>query len=171
MKLDTLQRMMLVNQYEILSHLDPTSKSYYDERIEILRSGYEVFYDGFTAAYDSPMSVSESKFVLDVLDMYRAFEGFKHNNPKTTVFDKKFNAYFRGFDGNNETSYMGFVQFLIDVQKKYGEQLPYKDKTDDFNSHMPMADNYRKMLEVRSKLPNKFALSEADIEAILKAVE
>ena len=169
MTLDKLQRLMLVNQYEILSRLDPSSKSDYEERLEILRSGYEVFYSDFTAGFCDPMSTSKSKFVLDVLDMYRAIEQFKNDNPKTTVFNGSVYSHFRGYDGNHETEYMGFVRFLIDVQQKYGEQIPYKDKTDNFNSHLPMIDNYRAMLAIWTAIQNNYSLTEKDVDEILKA--
>ena len=78
-------------------------------------------------------------------------------------------ARFAGFDGNNETQLMAFTKFLIEEQDKYGEQKARASTTDGFNSHMPVSDNYRSMLQAWKERGRSFKLSEDDAKAILAA--
>jgi len=169
MELTKKDRVFLINQYEILKRLDPDNSSRYEELIEILRDGYEIFYSMVDEWIDEDMPQNEGKFVLDILNIYRAIENYKRNNPKDKDITEHPRSHFMGFDGNNETSYMAFTRFLIEKQNKFAEQLPYREKTDNFNSHMPVLDKYRSMLDKWIELGRNFELSKEDILLILNA--
>lgn len=90
------------------------------------------------------------KEVLDILDMWSMIERSYDNlsdNEKAFVekeaapFGK--DPMFRGFDGNNESEYMGAVSFLVNDLDRFEE---FKGR--DFNSHCPSVDTYNRMLGV-----------------------
>lgn len=93
---------------------------------------------------DDPKRVTE---VVDILDMWnfmeRAYEGF--GSEQKQMLEKELDVWgkdpkFYGFDGNNESEYMGIAQFLI---HKLGRFERFKGR--DLNSHMPTASRYVKM--------------------------
>jgi uncharacterized protein YfbU (UPF0304 family) len=122
MKLDEKDRLILINQYRILTLLDPEHTDEYEERLEILRSGYEVFYDSLDESLCKNMPKNEGQFVLDLLSLYRIVEKHKNDNPDDIDVTNHRMATFNGFDGNYETEYMGFVRFLINNLGRFEEQ-------------------------------------------------
>jgi len=110
--------------------------------------GLEWQYPGIFHNYeDNENNVSE---VVDIIDMWFFIEsGFNKlsKKDKTRVekeahpFGK--NVSFPGFDGNNESEYMGIANFLINKL----ERFPFF-KNKDFNSHFPSIDGYRRMFRV-----------------------
>lgn len=170
MQLTRMERITLINQYRILSFLDKDSKDYYDEVIDILSNGYEIFYSQIDQWVSEDMPVSDCKFVLDVLDMYRAIFDYIKNNPKDKEVSKHVRAKFIGFDGNTETNYMGFASFLINKQGKFAEQREGK-KGKDCNSHCPMVHTYTKMLEMWNSFNKSFHLSKTQVMEILESTK
>lgn len=162
------ERLLLINQYEILAVIKPDEAHHYMQLSKILTEGYEIFYDTIDEWIDEGMSESESRFVLDVLDLYRVIEDFKLKSQSAEIAAHSL-SYFRGFDGNNEGSYLSFTRFLIEDQGKFSEQRQYFPKNDRLNSHMTMVDNYRRMLHVWSGYGRSFDLTEEQVLAILEA--
>jgi uncharacterized protein YfbU (UPF0304 family) len=167
MKLSKLERAMVINQLEIRKALTPTARDF-DQAIEILHSGYEIFYDEAIGHLFQPMSEDASNVVFEVLEMYRAIERFHDANPGDNAVAELHDAHFRGFDGNNEVTYMAFTRFLIKVQGKYQEQLKYEKDTDGFNSHWPMLSTYLEYLSRWKELGDaRFKLTREQVIAIL----
>ena len=114
------------------------------------------------------MPIEEGEFVLEVLSLYRAIEGFKSNHAAKAIRGHAFGC-FRGFDGNGngEGSYYMLARFILDKQRGFSEQAQYRDKTDDFNSHWPLQNAYRVMLDRWERLGRKFDLTEEEILGII----
>lgn len=160
------ERLNLINQYKILSKLYPEDLEHYDELREILEDGYEIFYSQISEWVSQDMPEKEGKFVLDVLDLYRAIEDYKRISKDQKVIDNHY-SYFRGFDGNNEGKYMQFARFLIHKQNKFSEQKDYLRKNDNLNSHMPMISTYEKMLSKWRDIGKPWNLNAQHINDIL----
>lgn len=113
------------------------------------------------------------KEVLDVLDMWsmieRSYENLSNESKEfveieASPFGK--DPRFPGFDGNNETEYMGTASFLVNDLDRFEE---FKGR--DFNSHCPSIDSYRRMLSVFKPLLQNLnfqPLSAQNIADILK---
>lgn len=161
-------RIILINQYRILAALNHDEADHYNELIIILEKGFEVFYSMIDEWISDDMPSDEGKFVLDILDLYRSIEQLKRKS-KSYEFLTHSHAIFRGFDGNHETSYMGFARFLIEQQGKFVEQEEYLSKNDNMNSHMPMIGKYRSMLSIWNELEKPWELNEEQALRILNA--
>ncbi len=151
MKLRKIDRLLLINQYKILAALDKNEESSYLELIEILENGYSIFYSMIDEWVSEDMPVEKGRFVLQVLDLYRAIEDVKRSTKDSRVVNHP-DSVFLGFDGNNESEYLGFCRFLIEKQGKFQEQKQYLQKNDGMNSHMPMVKKYERMLEVKKTI-------------------
>ena len=160
------ERLKLINQYKILSKLYPEDSEHYDELREILEDGYEIFYSQISEWISQDMPKDAGKFVLDVLDLYRAIEDYKRMSKDQETIDSRY-SYFRGFDGNNEGQYMHFARFLIHKQNKFSEQKDYLRKNDNLNSHMPMVSTYKKMLSKWEEIGKPWNLNAQNINYIL----
>jgi uncharacterized protein YfbU (UPF0304 family) len=161
-------RLILINQYRILAELNKAEESRYLELIDILECGYEVFYSMVDEWISEDMPESEGRFVLDVLNLYRAIEDVKRSSRDPLLINHHM-SIFPGFDGNNESEYLGFCRFLLEKQGKFQEQQQYLAKNDGMNSHMPMIDKYRRMLKAAGDIGIVRRLSPEDVIAILEA--
>jgi len=161
-------RLILINQYRILAELKRGEESHYLELIDILESGYEVFYSMVDEWISEDMPEDEGRFVLEVLDLYRAIEDVKRSSRDPHLLNHPL-SIFPGFDGNNESTYLGFCRFLLEKQGKFQEQQQYLAKNDDMNSHRPMIDRYRRMLNAAGNISNVRRLSPIEVISILDA--
>ncbi|HCC79694.1 MAG: hypothetical protein A2X25_08965 [Chloroflexi bacterium GWB2_49_20] len=168
MELTKKDRLMLINQYEILKVLDNDNKKFYDELIEILKNGFEMFYSNIVEWLSEDMSHDAGQLVLDILSIYRGIETYKRNNPSDDEIANHYWGYFKGFDGNNEYAYRNFTLFLIEIQEKFTEQNIYKAKTDSFNSHGITLDKYKNMIEQWNNIEKDISTRE-NILSILEA--
>ena len=168
MKLSKQDRVTLINQYRILAALNADEKSHYMELIEVLESGYKIFYSMIDQWVADEMPEEECQFVLQILNLYRVIEDKKRVSQDSRLLSHNF-SFFRGFDGNQETEHMAFARFLIETQGKFQEQEQYLLKNDNLNSHLPMKEKYRAMLAAAGGAAKSGGLSVEDVIAILDA--
>jgi len=168
MQLSRKDRILLINQYRLLAMLDEGEAKRYLELIEILENGYTIFYSMIDSWVDDEMSLENGQLVLNILDLYRSIEDLKRSVEDRRLHDHPY-AYFRGFDGNNETEYMAFCRFLIVKQGKFQEQLSYVTRNDNFNSHAAMLPRYQRMLAASARLDTIWGMGVEEALSILNA--
>ena len=73
MKMTQAERLILANQFELLSMRENNyiSKETAKKYSKILLEGYELLYDDIFSGMDHTVSREKCRFVLDVLNMYR----------------------------------------------------------------------------------------------------
>jgi hypothetical protein len=76
------------------------------------------------------------------------------------------NLRFRGFDGNNETEYLGVSRFLIEHLDRFTH---FKGR--DLNSHMPSIEAYRRMYEVFKPMRNSLGRGELNASQIIEILK
>lgn len=168
--MDKFQRLLLINQFELLAKIDKENKSHYEKRVEILKEGYEYHYDEYiwNDLYD-PMSKEDSQFVLDVLTMYRDITWSKsHLDPEEQEKIKLQDTFFPGFDYNDpkEGKLANYAEFYI---KKIGRfpELIEDENFDGFNSHDLKVSTYERYLanynKVKSNENYEFGKLSADL--------
>jgi uncharacterized protein YfbU (UPF0304 family) len=152
MELTKEQRLILYNQYLILSKLDPEQADNWEQKAEIVSSGYTRLYEDELAKGIGPeVSKPVCEEVAEVLEMYRGL----HAAAGVT---------FEGFDGNNETEHYAYAQFMIQELGRWAEF-----KNSDLNSHAERLARYRRMLQVWNRRSDKTRLSKDEAEHILNA--
>lgn len=161
------ERVILINQYEILKRLDPGDAAYYDVRIEILSRGFKIFYDDELPWVDADMAVEESREVLDILTMYRVLDSYYRDNPGSPA-EQRHLARFRGFDGNEEARQSAFAS-LLRQQGKFSESLSDEGGDSRVDSHFPYLRSYRQMLDVWQSLENRYDLTDEQVQEIVDA--
>lgn len=90
------------------------------------------------------------KEVLDILDMWSSIErSYESLSDEGKVYlEREADPFgtppkFPGFDGNNETNYIGTASFIVNDLDRFEE---FKGR--NFNSHCPSIDSYQRMLSV-----------------------
>lgn len=154
-------RLVLQNLYLILEKLYPAGG--FAEKRKIVEEGYTYHYsDLFISLTNEEMSIEDSKFVIDVLEMYR---GIIYSNRKLGTNSIK-EAYFKGFDGNNESSLMCYAKFFVFDLNRYEE---IQEISGDFNSHSPMRIQYEHMLKKWKalELDKRYSMTKSELEDLL----
>lgn len=176
MKLSKVERLILANQYQLLSMRKnnyiskETAKNY----STILLQGYELLYDEIFSGMDDTVSSEECRFVLDVLTMYRDISNSYFNlleeNPNLSL--NKEDIAFKGFDGNGEGEYH-FAKFFIQDFNRFKDLV--ENEFMKFNSHSSASisiykeelEKYNIILNNRGKLTLPLDLTEEEIKNIL----
>jgi uncharacterized protein len=150
MKLTNVEKLMLTilteihKQLKIENGVDPEfiQEAIYSGNTWALRWKYPGIFD--------PEDTDESivRETVNILDMWsrmeRAYERLSAEDKKRVETEAEpFGRHvrFTGFDGNNESEYMGVATFLVEHLDRFTE---FKGR--GFNSHMPSLDIYRRML-------------------------
>lgn len=170
MELTQKDRVILINQYQMLKHLDPDAAEHYDEFIEILQKGYTPLYPQIWLPLDeSELSEDQCRFVLDVLNLYRIIEKYQDANPQDQDIREHTWGRFRGFDETNESKYLSFARFLLRKQRKFEEFARHAGNTDNFTSDGPTLSKYRNMVAAWKAQGKEGDLSREKILRILEA--
>ena len=119
---------------------------------------------------------SRVSFVVDVLDMWsfmeEAFEEFGEEDRKLLVEKAGVlgeSVQFPGFDGNNESEYLGIARFLVEDLDRF-ERFKTGKRT-MLNSHCPTLQRYSRMLSVFEPIRKTLIgrrLSVDELASILK---
>lgn len=166
------ERVILLNQYKILEKLDSDNKEEYQNLQEVLENGYELEYRyKFSYILDSKMSESDCEFVQNILYLYDMLNNSYEQLEDKTDIDLK-DLKFKGFDGNNESQYMGYLKYLVEVDGKYTYLFDKDKKKRYYNTHCQVIPRYESMLErfediKTSKGSNFFPFTKEEIISII----
>ena len=113
------------------------------------------------------------KEVIDILDMWSFIESSydKLSEEDKTYLEEEAKPFgkdpkFTGFDGNNESSYMGKALFIVNDLNRFEE---FKGR--DFNSHCPSIESYNRMFSIFEPLRKEISyelLSAEQLATILR---
>jgi uncharacterized protein YfbU (UPF0304 family) len=113
MELTKKDRLILMNQYQILKRLDPDSAKQYDQAIEILKHGYAPLYSQLGAGLtESELCEEKAQLVTDILGACQALEAYRSAHPEDKEVGGHAWAKFRGFDATTEAEYQNYARLL-----------------------------------------------------------
>jgi uncharacterized protein YfbU (UPF0304 family) len=140
-----------------LAALYPNEATEYERMREAVNSGYEFEFERMAQhIYADGLSEDACKEVLEILSMFDYLkQGYERLSDKSGIDAHAIT--FIGFDGNNEVSYMGYAEYFC-RQGRFGSL-----NIQDFNSHCPTVEMYRRMLQAHRESKDKYQLSKADI--------
>lgn len=179
MKMTQAERLILANQFELLSMRENNyiSKETAKKYSKILLEGYELLYDDIFSGMDHTVSREKCRFVLDVLNMYRiisnSYINLLKNNTNLSLTEE--DIAFKGFDGNGEGEY-NFAKFFIEDYDRFGDLV--ENKYMELNSHSSSSisryekelENYNKIIDDKKEKNkmNYLDLTEEEIKSILR---
>ncbi len=131
MEMSNAQRLILSNQYKLMSQLDPENAEKYQRFQTIVERGYELQMRELNKDYGC-ITEALCKEIIDVMEMYHAMqESFRMlDTDESTQVDQR-RLQFLGFDIASEAQLVHYVRFLTESEGLY----PQFDKGDHhFNS-------------------------------------
>ncbi|WP_288497705.1 YfbU family protein [uncultured Acinetobacter sp.] len=158
-ELSDKERLFLSNQYEILGTLK--DDDFYLRLAEQLREGHKWLYEqSFDSLYEN-FPEESSELVIDILQVYEALQdSYDALAEKSDI--SEYDVKFAGFDGNNETDFMGFVDAL-----KESNRFVSVIEAGTRNSHFPKVHTYQTMITKWRELNESHQLSKDEILYIL----
>ncbi len=172
-KLTIAERLILANQYKILSELSRLREDDYEAKRnlvnqEIFENGYEGEYQEVFQGYDEVISVDVSNETSAILTMYNrindAVELLTSEEKSNLHLDK---IAFEGFDANNGDHY----RYLLFITEKLDKWQKYKNV--NLNSHSIFSiKKYRSMLTKIKEFPYEFGknLSADQLRQIIESL-
>lgn len=167
--LSTKDRALFIYLLKILKNQGDQDYDY-DNMIKALQYGYEYHYgDVFDCLFDEELSAADCREVLDILEMYRgiiySFNNLKIEGKLKTLTEN--DVRFPGFDGNNETKQMSYVDYFINDLGRYDEIEELSRGY--YNSHSPKMAKYKAMLKIWRSLNNRYQMEERQIQELLNS--
>ncbi|MBW3696575.1 YfbU family protein [Vibrio sp. T187] len=166
MEMTNAQRLILSNQYHLMSQMDPENSAKYQRLQTIVERGYELQMRELNKEFGCLTEV-ECREVIDIMEMYHAMqESNKMLADAERVDVDQRRLQFLGFDIASEAQAVNYVRFLVDSEGLY----PQFDKADHhFNSQMPMLEKYRRMLTTWRNCPRQYHLCATELSQIFNA--
>lgn len=113
------------------------------------------------------------KEVLDILDMWSFIE---YSYGQLSEDDKAYleneaapfgkDPKFPGFDGNNESSYMGIASFIVNDLDRFEE---FKGR--NFNSHCPSLDGHERMFSVFKEIRKNMNFGPLSVDELARILK
>ncbi len=166
MNFTDVERVILANQYMILKALYPKNAQHYEEAYQAIVRGYEIHYTPEEMCIgDSVMTIGESNEVIEILNMYRAIV-FSYNSLQDRTGIDARRIAFPGFDANDEIEgkYMCYAEFVCSHD---GGRFNEIDRGGGLNSHCPMLDRYRAMIECWRAMEQPTQLTAEQIQELI----
>ena len=166
MEMTNAQRLILSNQYYLMSQMDPENYAKYQRLQTIVERGYELQMRELNKEFGC-LTEAECREIIDIMEMYHAMQESNkmlEEDERKEVDQRR--LQFLGFDIASEAQIVHYVRFLVDSEGLY----PQFDKADHhFNSQMPMLDKYRRMLTTWRNCPRQYHLCATELSQIFSA--
>ena len=166
MEMTNAQRLILSNQYYLMSQMDPENSAKYQRLQTIVERGYELQMRELNKEFGC-LTEAECREIIDIMEMYHAMQESNKmlaEQERAEVDQRR--LQFLGFDIASEAQAVHYVRFLVDSEGLY----PQFDKADHhFNSQMPMLEKYRRMLTTWRNCPRQYHLCATELSQIFSA--
>ncbi|MGF1682653.1 YfbU family protein [Photobacterium minamisatsumaniensis] len=166
MDMTNAQRLILSNQYYLMSQMNPENEAKYRRLQTIVERGYGLQMRELDKDFgDLPEQACRN--VIDFMEMYHALqESFKMLSDENQQQVDQRRLQFLGFDIATESQLVHYVRFLAEEEGLY----PQFDKADHhFNSQIPMLEKYQRMLQAWRGCPRQYHLCATEIQQIQNA--
>ncbi len=166
MNMNHVQRMILSNQYEIMSKLNPENSAYFQRCKTIVERGYCLEMLELEKEFGH-LTADTCKEILDTLEMHHAMKVSYENLPDIDRAEIAFNRIeFNGYARAYEKELADYVCFILDDEKRFAD---LDKQGSSLNSEIAMQDKYQRMLTVWRDCPRQYKLSIQEIRNIINA--
>lgn len=164
MEMTHAQRLILSNQYKMMTMLDPDNAVRYRRLQTIVERGYGLQLRELDHEFGQ-LSEEVCRTIIDVMEMYHALSVSRGNLKEGGEIDER-RVTFLGFDAATEARFLGYVRFMVNVEGRYTH---FDAGTHGFNAQTPMWEKYQRMLKVWQSCPRQYHLSANEIHQIINA--
>ncbi|WP_342607250.1 YfbU family protein [Vibrio tritonius] len=166
MEMTNAQRLILSNQYTLMSQLDPANSAKYQRLKTIVERGYDLQMKELNKEFGC-LSEQTCREVIDIMEMYHAMQESYNMLPESAQSDvDQRRLIFLGFDAATEGQLVQYVRFLVSSEGLYTQ---FDQGEHGFNSQIPMVEKYHRMLTLWKKCPRQYHLSASELHQIFGA--
>lgn len=163
MEMTNAQRLILSNQYKMMTMLDPDNADRYRRLQTIIERGYGLQMRELDREFGE-LKETVCRQIIDIMEMYHALHVSWTNLNCQSIDERR--VTFMGFDAATEARYLSYVRFMVNTEGRYTH---FDAGTHGFNSQTPMWEKYLRMLNAWHACPRQYHLSENEISQILNA--
>lgn len=162
------KRMVLANQYRILSHLDVDEQDFWSRAADRAIKGWPVEdlpdVEIIRSYQRDALTREDQLFVLDALNVFELLQ----DGEKRGMRPKREHCFtrFPGFDGNKETKLLSYVRHAVENEQRFESVERWSE---DFNSHMPTVELYQRMISAWERRGRPLQISEELFDALIDA--
>ncbi|CAK9885454.1 MAG: hypothetical protein XXXJIFNMEKO3_01853 [Candidatus Erwinia impunctatus] len=164
MEMTNAQRLILSNQYKMMSMLDLVNAERYRRHQTIIERGYGLQMRELDREFGE-LSESVCRSIIEIMELYHALHVSWTNLKDPSAIDSR-RLLFLGFDAATEARFLGYVRFMVNTEGRYTH---FDSGTHGFNAQTPMWDKYQRMLSVWQTCPRQYHLSANEIDQIINA--
>lgn len=166
MEMTHAQRLILSNQYLLMSQLDTNNAEHYERLKTIIERGYDLQIRELTKEFGC-LPETQCHEIITTMDMFHAIqESYNLLTPDAQNDVDERRLRFLGYDAETETQSMNYVRFLVYTEQRYPQFLPNEHQ---FNSQVPMTNKYQRMLAIWHTCPRQYHLSLSEIHQLFNA--
>ncbi len=164
MEMTNAQRLILSNQYKLMTMMDPENADRYQRLQTIVERGYGLQMRELDSEFGS-LKEETCRTIIDIMEMFHALQ-ISWTNLKDNQSISELRVTFLGFDAVKESEFLHYVRFLFTTENRYQH---FTLGTDNFNAQTPMWDKYIRMQTVWHACPRQYHLSANEITQIINA--
>jgi len=164
MEMTHAQRLILSNQYKLMTMMDPGNAERYQRLQTIVERGYGLQMRELDSEFGA-LKEATCRTILDIMEMFHALQVSWANLKDNQSIDER-RVTFLGFDAVRESEFLNYVRFLVTTEKRY---LHFTPGDDNFNAQTPMWDKYIRMQTIWHACPRQYHLSANEITQIINA--
>ncbi|AOV96400.1 hypothetical protein A9798_05215 [Edwardsiella hoshinae] len=164
MEMTNAQRLILSNQYKMMSMLDPDNAERYRRLQTIIERGFGLQLRELDRDFGE-LPEETCRTIIDIMEMHHALQVSYNNLKERQDIDAR-RLEFLGFDAATEARYLSYVRFLVNTEGRYTH---FDSGTHGFNAQTKMWEKYLRMLAVWHACPRQYHLSAVEITQILNA--
>lgn len=166
MEMTDAQRLILSNQYYLMSRLTPDNSEKYQRLQTIVERGYGLQMQELNKEFGC-ITEDECREIINIMEMYHAMQESNKmlGDAERNNVDQR-RLMFLGFDIASEAQQVNYVRFLVESEGLYTQ---FEKGDHHFNAQMPMLDKYRRMLTTWQNCPRQYHLSAAEFKQIFNA--
>lgn len=114
MEMTNAQRLILSNQYKMMTMLDPANAERYRRLQTIIERGYGLQMRELDREFGE-LKEETCRTIIDIMEMYHALHVSWSNLQDQQSIDER-RVTFLGFDAATEARYLGYVRFMVNVE-------------------------------------------------------
>ncbi len=164
MEMTNAQRLILSNQYKMMTMLDPANADRYRRLQTIVERGFGLQMRELDREFGE-LPEETCRTVIDIMEMYHALHVSWTNLKDAQSIDER-RVTFLGFDAATEARYLSYVRFMVNTEGRYTD---FDAGTHGFNAQTPMWEKYQRMLGAWHACPRQYHLSANEINQIVNA--
>ncbi|MDU7483411.1 MAG: YfbU family protein [Hafnia alvei] len=164
MEMTNAQRLILSNQYKMMTMMDPDNAERYRRLQTIIERGFGLQMRELDRDFGE-LSEDTCRTIINIMEMHHALQVSFNNLKEKQDLDPR-RLEFLGFDAATESRYLSYVRFMVGTEGRYTH---FDSGTHGFNAQTKMWDKYLRMLSIWQSCPRQYHLSAVEIAQIINA--